>query len=244
MLAFQIQTEMNTGHCFHSNDLKEARAKLLGTVQHSLFFSNSNLTSNRMDRVNHGSSFLGLLSEPPSVMQCDFQELSNPKPNCTLGLLTSDISSAVVDAAESAIPLTFGWQPSENLSDVKVQNHHLGADTFSYISSRAMSSSNACSGSVLPDLHSSELGKMVIHHLVSGTDKVKDSLSLGSDWHVTGNEIAGKLHGRKFQTTQTGSAQPNSFTNLSSDILNCPRVFCLSKGEYMNSYFYLTYFLD
>lgn len=202
---------------------------MLGRVQDPSFPNNSH----RMGHVNPGNSFLSLLSGPPSLLQCDFQELSNPKPLCASGKLMTDNSSVLVNAIGSRIPLTFSGLPSENLSDNNLLHE---ADFFSTISNRAITSSNCISNSVLPDLQSSDLDKAVVHCMVPGNDKVKGSFSLSGEWHSTCPANGYKVCGTRVQTSQMKSleANPSTSSQSSSFMSGCPRVFCLGTGDCPN----------
>ncbi|KAF3447201.1 hypothetical protein FNV43_RR12381 [Rhamnella rubrinervis] len=186
----QREQEINTGSYIYPHGQQDLKASMHGRVHDPAFPNNSH----RKGHVDPGNSLLSLLSGPPSLLQCDFQELSNPKPLCASGKLMTANSSVLVNAIGSRIPLTFSELPSENLNDRDLQR---GADSFPTISYRAMTSANCTSNSVLPDLWSSDLNKAVVHCVVPGNDKVKGSFSLNGEWHITRPVNAYKAFGTR-----------------------------------------------
>lgn len=221
--------EINTDCYIYSHSQQDLRTTMLGRLQDPPFPNNSLINSHRLGDVNPGNSFLSLLSGPPSLLQCDFQELTNPKPLCTTGKVMNDNSSVLMNAMGSRIPLTFSGLPSENLREHSLQH---GRDFYPTVSSGAMTSSNYTGNSVLPDLQSSDLDKEVVNCMVPGNEKAKVSFSLSGDWHNTGSANAQKACGTRFQTSYIKSLESNSsISNQSSTFMSsCPRVFCLGTG--------------
>ncbi|XP_060673473.1 uncharacterized protein LOC107421144 isoform X3 [Ziziphus jujuba] len=232
------QAATNTGYYFYPHGQQDLRTAVHGRVQDPSLPNNSLISSHRLGNVIPGNSFLSLLSGPPSLLQCDFQEFSNPKPLCSSVKLMSDNSSVLANATGSRIPLTFNGLQSENLSGQNLHgagfcptNLH-GAGFCPTISSRPMTSSNCSSKSVLPDVKSSELDKAVVHCMVPGNEKVKGSFSLSGEWRSTCHANVQKACGTRVQTFQVKSMEANS-NQSASYMSGCPRVFCLSTGGYL-----------
>lgn len=197
-----------------------------GTVQDPLLPNYPDLNSQKSGIVNLGNSFLALLSAPPSLLQCDFKELSNSK-------LKSDNNSVVLNAIGNGVPLRHSGSPLEYMSEQNLQH---GADFCPSNSTRAVVGSNCSSNLVLPGLQSPGLETRAIRCTVPGSEKSKGSLSLNGEWHGAVPLNAGKLPSTQVQTSHMKSVEENSFDSSQSYnfLSECPRVCCLGTGECFN----------
>ncbi|KAJ1407786.1 Jas TPL-binding domain [Sesbania bispinosa] len=189
---------------------------------------------NFLHSTNHGSghadagnSFLALLYGPPSLLQCDFQELSDRK-ICTSSSNCTPASGNSVDSIESGAFITSGGRLiTENLI-----NHNLQgcAYTLADISSRAMVGLNSGGNFVLNDIWSSNTDSQ---HTFPGGDKARESFASRGQCHVT--SLASNLNVccSNIQTTSKMALEQCSPKNATSFVSGCPRVFCMGKCGYL-----------
>ncbi|PQQ03797.1 uncharacterized protein Pyn_15710 [Prunus yedoensis var. nudiflora] len=166
--------ETNTGYYSYPHGSQDLRPTMIGRLQDPLLASKLYSGSHRSEHANSGNSFLALLSGSPSVFQCDFQELSNPKPISTSCKILPDSNNFIVNGIGSAIPVTSSGVLSENLSG---QNLQSGAAFCTKVSSRSVPSSSCASNSVLHDLQSSDLAKRVTRNMVLGSEKASSFMN-------------------------------------------------------------------
>ena len=212
-------------------------------IQEPLFSNTLNLGSYRSGHAELGNSFLALLSGPPSLLQCDLQQLMNPKPICTSNKLPVYSSSVTVSTAGSGVPHAPTGSLSENLGYQKPRS---GMDFCPIVSSTTAVSTNCSSTSVLHDalqaanlnLQSADLAKATIHHMVPRNEKVREFSSLKGGWPVnTGSANFGKLHGTNIHASQKRPSEASSSLcdHQATFTSGCPRVFCFGTSECMNT---------
>ncbi|XP_059459426.1 uncharacterized protein LOC132188988 isoform X3 [Corylus avellana] len=220
--------QMNTGFHSYPHVGSDLRSMMLGRMEDPFCSNSLNFSIHRSGCADLGNSFLALLSGPPSLLQCDFQELSYPKASGSCGKLPSNGTSVTANAFGSDIPLTSSGLLSENLGN---QNPRNGADFCPVVSSRAVLSSNCSGNSVLHDLQGSDLAKAVISHIVPGSEKVKGPY-LSGGWHSTS---AVKPNSMNVQSSQKMPLEANSSISKQSSTFmsGCPRVFCLDTTGYL-----------
>jgi hypothetical protein len=222
---------MNTGYHYYPHVGSDLRSTVLGRMEDPVFSNSLNFSIHRPGCADLGNSFLALLSGPPSLLQCDFQELSYPKASGSCGKLPSSGAGVTANAFGSDIPLISSGLLSENLSNQNLRN---GADFCPVVSSRAMLSSNCSGNSILHDLQGSDLAKAVISNIVPGSEKVKGPY-LSGGWHSTTPVNTGKLNSMNVQSSQKMPLEANSSISKQSSTFmsGCPRVFCLDTSECM-----------
>ncbi|XP_059592247.1 uncharacterized protein LOC100255892 isoform X4 [Vitis vinifera] len=231
------QMEINAGRYFPTI-AHEQRSAALGMIQEPLFSNTLNLGSYRSGHAELGNSFLALLSGPPSLLQCDLQQLLNPKPICTSNKLPVYSSSVTVSTAGSGVPHAPTGSLSENLGYQKPRS---GMDFCPIVSSTTAVSTNCSSTSVLHDalqaanlnLQSSDLAKATIHHMVPRNEKVREFSSLKGGWPVnTGSANFGKLHGTNIHASQKRPSEASSSLcdHQATFTSGCPRVFCFGTS--------------
>ena len=199
----------------------DLRSTVFGRMQ-------DHFTTHKPGSVDLGNSFLALLSGSPSLLQCDFQELSCPKSSGSYGKLATNHSNVNVDSVGSDIPQISGGLQSEYLSNQNLQN---GEDLCHIVSTRAVVNSNCSGNSALHDFQGSDLAKAVVSsHIVPGNEKVKVPYSLSGEWHHT---IPAKLSSMNVQCSQKLPLEADSSISKqsSSFMSGCPRVFCLGTSE-------------
>ncbi|XP_022729706.1 uncharacterized protein LOC111284891 isoform X3 [Durio zibethinus] len=231
-MASSAQMEMNSGQYFHEHATQDLSPTLHERMPDSMPSNYSNLCSHKSNHSELENSFLALLSGPPSLLQCDFLELSSRK-------VFNASRSVNINDFGSEIPRTSGALLSENLSN---QNTQTGANC-SAVTSSLVSSSTSCCVSVLHgslhasnlNLQTSDLAKVVNCHMLPGTEKVKDFATLKGDCYVTSCAKAGNPHSKNIQMSPKIPEESNSFiSDQPSTILSgCPRVFCLGTGGYL-----------
>lgn len=196
--------EINTGYFSYPQCSQDLRPAMLGRLQDPLLSSIPSSGSHRSDHVNLGNSFLSLLSGSPSLLQRDFQDFSNSKPIGTSGKILPEGNNSIINGTQSAIP-------SEKLSWKNLQS---GADFCPNGSSKIGPSSICTSNSILHDLQSSDLAKVVICHMVPGNEKVKSSYALSGEWHS-----ASPASRANIRTSEKMPVEENSFiSNQASSV--------------------------
>lgn len=224
--------ESNAGYYSYPHGSQDLRPTMLGRLQDPVLSSIPYSDSQRSEHATLGNSFLALLSGSQSVFQCDFQGLSNPKPMGTSCKRLPDSNNFIVNGTGSAIPVTSSGLLPENMSGQHLQG---GAGSFK-VSSKSVPSSSFGSKSVLYDLQSSDLAKVVTCDMVSGSEKVRGSFSLSGEWHgvsTADTRKAAKACGANIQSSRTKSMDAStSISNQALGFMNgCPRVFCSTTSE-------------
>ncbi|KAK2659681.1 hypothetical protein Ddye_006214 [Dipteronia dyeriana] len=232
------QIEMDSGHYIYSHAVHDLRSAVQGRVQDLMTPNIQNINSSRLAHDELGNSFLALLSGPPSLSQCDFQEPSNSKAfRASSSKLAIDGSGLTMHAVGSGVSPIVSGPPSEHQSNQNMQN---GANRFFAVSSRAPVNSNFDSNFVLHDgiqaanlsLPGSDLAKAVIHKLVPGNEKAKDSSSMKGEWHQTSSANARKLRNSTISMSEKVPLDTNSSLSNQSSICTsgCPRIICLGAS--------------
>ncbi|OMO90756.1 hypothetical protein COLO4_18904 [Corchorus olitorius] len=139
----------------------------------------------------------------------------------------------------SEVPQTSGALISANMSSQSTRN---GANS-SAVPSRSALSSTSNGVSVLHgnvhacnfNLQNSDLAKVVNHHMLPGTEKVKDFPIQKGDCYGANSARAANIYNINVQMPVKIPAESNSsISDQSSTILSgCPRVFCLDTGGYL-----------
>ncbi|XVE97377.1 hypothetical protein REPUB_Repub03eG0014400 [Reevesia pubescens] len=226
------QMEMNSGQYFHQHATQDLSSTLHERMHEPPNYSN--LSSHKSNHSEMSNSFLALLSGPPSLLQCDFQELSSRK-------VLNASGSVNINDFGSEIPRSSGALLSENRSNQNIQNE----SNCSALPSRLISNSSSSCVSVLHgslhatnlNLQTSDLAKVVNHHVLPGTEKVKDFAIMKGNCYDTSsaNSAKGSLHSINIQMSpKIPEVSNSSISDQPSTILSgCPRVFCLGTGGYL-----------
>ncbi|XP_007011788.2 PREDICTED: uncharacterized protein LOC18587744 [Theobroma cacao] len=228
----QNQMVINSGQYFHQHVAQDLSSTLHGRMRDPMPPNSSNLCSIKSNHSEQANSFLALLSGSPSLLQCDFQELSSRK-------VFNASRSVNINDFGSEIPPIAGALLSETLSNQNTQN---GAN--SVVPSRLVLSSTGSGVSFLhgslhasnSNLQTSDLAKVVNHLRLPGTEKVKDVPTLNGDWYGTSSTTkAGNLYSKNIQMSTKRAEELNSSTSdqSSTNLSGCPRVFCLGTGGYL-----------
>ncbi|KAB2019974.1 hypothetical protein ES319_D07G034200v1 [Gossypium barbadense] len=226
------QMEMNYGQYFRQHTTQDLSSTLHERVHDPMRPNNSNLFSHKSSQSELANSFVALLSGPPSLLQCDFQELSSRKVfNASRYGNINDVSSET--------PRAYGTLLSENWSKQNTEN----GGKCSAVPSRLELSSSSSGVSVLPcnfhassvNVQTSDLAEVVNHHMVPGTEKVVDFATLKGDCYSTVSAKPGNPHSKNIRMSMKIPEELNSsISDQSSTILSgCPRVFCLGTGGYL-----------
>ncbi|XVF89362.1 hypothetical protein PTKIN_Ptkin19aG0124300 [Pterospermum kingtungense] len=224
---------MNSGQYLHQHAKQDLSSALHERMHESMPPNYSNLFPQKSNHSELDNSFLALLSGPPSLLQCDFQELSSRK-------VLNAARSVNVNDFGSAIPRASGALLSENLSN---QNMQGGANCYAAPSRLVLSSSSNGVPILHGNLHASDLNlptsdlvKEVNHHRLPGIEKIKDFANLKGDCYGTSSSAkAGYPHSKDIQMSPKVLEESNfSISDQPSTILSwCPRLFCLGTGECM-----------
>ncbi|CAK9146456.1 unnamed protein product [Ilex paraguariensis] len=194
--------------------------------------------SNNLSHTELGSSFLSLLSGPPSLLQCDLQDLSNPKSFSTSSKVPVNSSSVIVSAAGSGVSVAPNGLLSQNLYN---RNLKAGIDLCPVVSSRAAATGSCRSASGMHDVlqaanldvQKSELAKAGFRLNVLASEKAKGySFPNGALFTSSSPANVEKHHGNNVQESQNVPSKYNSsgFHQSSSLTSGCPRVFCLGAS--------------
>ncbi|XP_031279661.1 uncharacterized protein LOC116138078 isoform X3 [Pistacia vera] len=216
------QMEMVSGHCFYPPVAPDLRSTMNGRVQDSMYPNIRNVSSRRLGNAELGNSFLALLSGPPSMLQCDPQELPN------LNAFSSSSSKLPIDgggvpniAIGTGVPPPTTGLLCEHQINRNMQN---GANICS--SSRAAVNSSYSSKSILHDglqtanlgLPGSDLANAVIHQLVPSNEKAKDFSSVKGKWKSASSVNVGKLCSSNIPISQKGPLEALSSVSSQSSV--------------------------
>ncbi|KAL6217038.1 hypothetical protein ACLB2K_010255 [Fragaria x ananassa] len=193
----------NAGYLSCQRGSQDLRPAMLGWLQDPLLSSIQSSGSHRSEHVNLGNSFLSLLSGSPSLLQRGFQDFSNSQPICTSGKILPVGNNSILYSTQSTIPLSSTGLPSEKLSWTNLQS---GTDFCHNGSSKVVPSSICASNSVLHDLQSSDLAKVVICHTGPVNEKLESSYALSREWHC-----AGPASRANIQNSERMPLEANSF---------------------------------
>ncbi|KAI7993840.1 Histone-lysine N-methyltransferase trr [Camellia lanceoleosa] len=215
----------NAGHYFYPHVTQEPSPAARGILQEATVPKTSNLCSSNSGHADLGNSFLSLLSAPPSLMQCDLQQYSNPKPLASSSKVPVSGNSFTIGAAGSGVSIVPAGIFSQNLN---IQNPKTGADFGAVASSRAVENANYGSGYSLLDV----LQAANFNHQSSESAKPGFFYSKWGWFSNLSLANAGKLHGNSTQASQNTLLETNSSISRRSSTLTsgCPRVFCLSAS--------------
>ncbi|GMI95088.1 hypothetical protein HRI_003178100 [Hibiscus trionum] len=226
------QMEMNYGQYFRQHATEDLNSTLHERMHDPMRANNSNLFSHKSHQAELANSFLALLSGPPSLLQCDFQELSSRK------VFNASRNANINDFASES-PGTYGTLLSENQSNQTTENEA----NCSAIPSRLVLSSSSSAVSVSHgnfqvsnlNIQTSDLAKVVNHHMLPGTEKVMNFATLKGDCYGTGIVKTGNPHNKNVQiSTKIRKESNSSISDQPSTVLSgCPRVFCLGTGGYL-----------
>ncbi|KAK7320672.1 hypothetical protein VNO77_30365 [Canavalia gladiata] len=222
--------EMNANHCLYPQVTHDLRSKFVGGKQGPVYPCFLRSTTHGSGVANTGNSFRALLHGRPSLLQCDFQDLSDCKLCTSSGDCTAAIGNSVVDSIRSGTFLTSsGGLTTENLINHKLQSW---ANTSPEISSRAKIDLSSSNNFVFHDIQSSNAATQAM--IPSGEiEKARESFSsLGqcrrtisaSNLNVCCSDIQSTPH---MALEQCSSMFPSPFIN------GYPRVFCMGKSGYL-----------
>lgn len=226
---------LNAGYHFYSHVGQEPSSSARGIMQEPTFPRTSNLSFHNSGHAELGSSFLSLLSGPPSLLQCDLPQLSNQKPFFTSNIVPVNTNNIMIRTAGCDVSRA----PTGLLSQIiDGKNLKTGVDLPQNVSSRAVTREKCVSAASLHDVleaanlnrQNSEVAKAVTHHTVSGNDKMKELSSLRGGWPASPSPS----HVRKMHNTHIQSSPSSSIPLQSPPFTSsCPRVFCLGASEYL-----------
>ncbi|XP_020235631.1 uncharacterized protein LOC109815338 isoform X3 [Cajanus cajan] len=218
--------EMNASYCLYPQVAHGLRSKFVEGKQGPVYPSFPHSTTHGSGEDDSGNSFLALLYSPPSLLQYDFQDLSDRKLCISSGDCTAAIGNSVVPSIERGTFRTSGL----GLITENLINHNLQScvNTYSGLSSRGMVGLNNSSNFVFHDIQSSNTATQPT---VPGDEKSRESFS--SPGQCLGTTPASSLNVccSDMQTT------PNMALELSSKstsfMSGCPRVFCMGKSGHL-----------
>lgn len=228
----QNQVEMNPDTHFYSYFAQDSRSTVHGRMQDPLVPGTLNSSTYGSGHSDLGSSFLALLSGPSSLLQCDYQDLSNLKESHTSSRVSINSSSVPVNAFVTGIQLMSCGILPENLSNGNLRN---GANVCPPVLPQEVGRSGDTDDSVLQssqaanlNFQSLDLSQGVIQQLVHGNEKTRN-FSLKGELFGTSTATSEKFHGTNTQALPISSA-PEQLSNLMG---GCPRVFCLNTSGYL-----------
>uniref|UniRef100_A0A2P2LDD9 Uncharacterized protein LOC105637593 n=2 Tax=Rhizophora mucronata TaxID=61149 RepID=A0A2P2LDD9_RHIMU len=201
-----------------------------GRVAISMIPNRPTLSSYNLDHANMENSFLSLLYGPASILQCEFQDLLNPKSASAPSKLPAESSIVAASAIGSqALP---SYRPlSENVSCQSMQS---GANLFRPSSFQTLASSTSIMQFGLPavdsSLQSSNVARAVSQQMVPGNEEIKGFPSLREQWHSKTPVNAEKLQKMNIQLQQKLPLEAEDSVSYNSSTFSreCPRVYCLT----------------
>lgn len=196
---------LNAGHHFYPRIVQEPCSSARGVMLEPTFPCTSSLNLYNTGHAELGSSFLSLLSGPPSALLYDSQQLSNPKPFIASSTPVNGCSVMVSSAGSRVSPAGILSQNLDNWTP------KTGVDQ-----------------------QSSELAKALVHHNVSGTEKLNEFSTLRGRWLASSRPPhVGKSSSSNVQASQKVVLESNTSVPRQSSPLTsgCPRVFCLGASE-------------
>lgn len=223
---------LNAGYHFYSHVGQEPISSARGIMQEPTFPHTSNFSFHNSGHAELGSSFLSILSGPPSLLQCDLQQLSNQKPFFTSNIVPVNANNIMIRAAGSDVSRA----PTGLLPQIiDSKNLKTGVDLPQNVSSRAVTREKCVSAASLHDVleaanlnrQNFEVAKAVTHHTVSGNDKMKELSSLRGGWLASPSlSHVRKMHNTHIQSSPSSSIPlpPSPFTS------SYPCVFCLGAS--------------
>ena len=212
---------MNAGHCPYPRVAHGLKSKFIGGMQDPVYPS-FRYSTNCGDA---GNSFVALLYGPPSLLQCDFQELSDQKLCTSSSNCAAASGNSVVDSKErGALPTSSGGLITENLNNHNLQSR---PDAIPDISSRAMVGLSSSSHSVFDDIQSSGAAQPT----VPGGEKARGPFSFGTQWCGTSLASSVSVCSSDIQTTPNMVLEQCFSKHNSLVMSGCPRVFCMGKSE-------------
>lgn len=215
---------MTASYCLYPQVAHDLRSKF-GGKQCPVYPGFYHSTTHGSVQADTGNSFLALLHGPPSLLQHDFQDLSDRKLCISSGDCSAAIGKSVVGSIESGTCQTSGvGLITENLINFKLQSW---ANTSPEILSRAMVGLSDNSNIVFHDIQSSHTATQPT---VPGGEKATESFSSPGQCH-TGPAYSLNVCCSNIQTTPNMASERCSSKYATPFISGCPRVFCMGQSE-------------
>ncbi|KAI4316365.1 hypothetical protein L6164_024351 [Bauhinia variegata] len=211
----RAQMEMNAGNYLYPLVGHGLRSKFVGGMQEPVYSSRLYSNNHGSGHADTGNSFLALLSGPPSLLQCDFQEFSFAKHCSTSDNLPAASRSFVGDSVGSTTFLA----PSGGLLPENLSNHNLQTrgdpSPVSYL------------------FHDIEISNTAIQPIVPGSKKAREPISSRSQCCGTSPISNLNICSAEIQTMAKVELDENSSKQASSFMSGCPRVFCMGKSGFL-----------
>jgi len=202
------------------------RSKFVGGNQGPVYPSFPLSTTLGSGQADAGNSYLALLYGTPSLLQYDFQNLSERMLGISSGDSTDAIGNYFVSSIESGTFRTSGvGLITENLINCNLQSW---VNNFPEISSRAMVGLNNCSNFFFHNIRGSNTATQ---HTVPGGEKAREPFSFPGQCRGTCPAFGLNVCCSDIQTTPNIALEWCSSKYATSFMNGCPRVFCMGKSE-------------
>ncbi|XP_068471510.1 uncharacterized protein [Phaseolus vulgaris] len=200
------------------------RSKFVGGKQVPDYPSFPLSTTLGSGQADAGNSFLALLHGTPSLLQYDFQNLSER----TLGISSGDSTDAIRNSFVSSIERGNFWTSGVGLITENLINCNLQSwvNNFPEISSRAMVGLNNSSNFVFHNIRGSNTATQPT---VPGGGKARESFSFPGQCRGTCPAFGQNVCCSDIQTTPNIALEWCSSKSATSFMSGCPRVFCMGK---------------
>ncbi|KAK2973338.1 LOW QUALITY PROTEIN: hypothetical protein RJ640_015093 [Escallonia rubra] len=223
---------LDAGYQFYPMFMQGPSPSVNGMSLEPTFPCTSNISSYNPSHAELGSSFLSLLSGPPSVLQFDLERSSYPRPYISTNNSPISCSSAIVSAAghEVSCAPTRLLSPNPDKGNLDIGFHHRPV-----VSSKAVENQFCGTASCLHDFRQARNinFQIPIHQSFSDNDYVNRLHSRKGEW-LAGPSPAQvvKHHRMNIQTTnkvvlETNSSGPRKLSPFTS---GSPRVYCLGAS--------------
>lgn len=224
--------EVNSSYCLYPRVSHGLRPKFVGGMQDPYYPRFSCVTNHAASHADAENSFLALLSGPPSLLQCEFHELSDSKPCTSSANFLAAGGNFVVDSVGSGTFLT----TTKGLLTEKFSNHkmQIKGDAFPAITSRAMIGLSSGVNYVFPD---SQRADTSVQPSVPCIEKAREPISSKSQ--CCGTTPASNLNicSSDIQAMPNVALEGSSSKTATPFMSGCPRVFCVGKSECLNHVF-------
>ncbi|KAF7817278.1 Histone-lysine N-methyltransferase TRX1 [Senna tora] len=224
----RTQMEVNSSHCLYPQVAHGLRSKFDGGMQDPDYLRFPYTINHASGHADAENSFLALLSGPPSLLQCELQELSDPKSGTSSGNYSTASRNFVVDSVGTGTILT----SSKGLMTEKLTNHKMQTkvDSFPAITSREMVGLSSGINNVFPDIQRADA---YIQPALPVSENAREP-------HCSTRQRCGAIPLSNLNICSSyiqdmpNMALEESFSKMATPFMSgCPRVFCMGKSGYL-----------
>ncbi|KAK6927584.1 hypothetical protein RJ641_006175, partial [Dillenia turbinata] len=230
------QMELHSGHYLDLQFTKDPRKAACEMIQEPVLNDSLNLDPQKPGRADFANSFLALLSGPASLLQYDFQQLTNSKPSSMYTGLSSGANGVMVSMQESRVPMAPGVSSSQSLGHENLTSR-VGlfpvASTLGNVAGSPAALSDLQAAQL--DLQRRGLARAVVQGVTSNNDEAHEFSFVNGKGLTNSNPAdIGRLYCTNSNAINTVHLNVSNsiFKQEAPSVRRSPHVFCMgTNGE-------------